>query len=176
MRPSSTGSASGFTLVELILTMLVISIAVLAITNSLSFAFRNQSDGLRQMRALSVAQAYLQEIHAKRFDEATPVGGIPACSPSTSACSSIGPDGEGRGSFDDIDDYDGVDDQPPLDISGAPMEGVDGYRVQVEVSYLTGGQVAALGLDDATDGKLISVTVSEPGGDSLTFSQFRGNY
>ena len=167
----------GFTLVELIVTMVVISIAVLGITNALSFAFAHQSDGLWQAKSVALAESYLEEIMARRFDEATPLGGVPPCAPTTVACSAVGVDGEARTEFDDVDDYHGVDDSPPLDVNGNPRLEYAGYRVQVTVAYLDALQVSALGLDASTDAKLVTVRVTPPGvGSAMEFPMLRTNF
>lgn len=163
----------GFTLVELIVTMVVISIAMLGISYVLSFAFAHQSDGLWQAKSVALAESYFEEIMARRFDETTPLGGLPPCG----TCSTVGPDsGETRAQFDDVDDYDGVDDLPPLDMDGNPRAGYAGYRVQVSVTYVSAAQVMALGLDAATDAKLVRVLVTAPGQSTLVFPMLRTNY
>ena len=166
----------GFTLVELIVTMVVVSIAVLGMTYALSFAFSHQSDGLWQAKGVALAESYLEEIMARRFDETTPLGGVPPCSPATVPCSAIGADGEARDEFDDVDDYDGVDDLPPLDIHGNPRLEYAGYRVEVAVAYVDAAQIAALGLDDATDAKLVTVAVTPPGQSTMEFPMLRTNF
>lgn len=170
-------SSSGFTLVELIITMAVISVAVLGITYALSFAFAHQSDGLWQAKSVALAESYLEEILSRRYDESTPLGGVPPCSAATAACSSVlGADGESRAEFDDVDDFDGVNDLPPLDADGLPRPQYATYRVQVSVAYASAAQVAALGLDNPQDAKLINVTVTPPGGTPLDFPVLRGNF
>lgn len=166
----------GFTLVELVVTMVVISIAVLAIGQALSFAFARQSDGLWQAKAVALAESYVEEILARRFDEAAPVGGVPPCAPSAIPCSAAGADGEPRAQFDDVDDYHGLNEQPPLDADGNPRAEYARYRVQVRVAYPDAAQQAALGLDDATDAKLITVDVTPPGESVMSFRVVRGNY
>ena len=166
----------GVTLVELIVTMMLISIAVLAISNTLSFALSRQSDGMYQIKSIALAKAYLEEIGARRYDETTPVGGVPPCSPSTTACSALGNDGEARSQFDDVDDYDGLDESPPLDAQGNPRTGYPGYRVQISVAYANAAQIAAFNLDDATDAKLITVTVTPPGSSPVDFPVLRTNF
>lgn len=171
--------ASGFTLVELVVTMVLISIAVLGITQALAFALSHQSDGLWQAKSVALAESYIEAIMARRYDETTPVGGVPPCSPSTTACTapaSLGSDGETRDQFDDVDDYHGVDDQPPLDADGNPRTEYSAYRVQVGVTYADAGQIAQYGLDDATDAKVVVVDVTAPGGDTMSFPVVRGNY
>jgi MSHA pilin protein MshD len=169
-------SIGGFSLVELIVTMMLISIAVLGITYALSFAFSHQSDGLWQAKSVALAESYIEEIMARRYDEAAPLGGVPPCSPATVACSAVGADGETRSEFDDVDDYDGVDDLPPLDVNGNPRAEYAGFRVQVSVAYADAGQVAALGLDATTDAKLVTVIVTPPGQSDMSFPIVRGNY
>ena len=166
----------GFTLVELVVTLVVISIVLLGVTYALSFAFRHQSDGLWQAKAVTLAQSYVEEIMARRYDEATPLGGVPPCSPATLPCTGIGADGEGRTGFDDVDDYHGLDEQPPLDSEGVPRADYAGYRVQVAVAYLTPAQVGDFALDDPTDAKRITVRVTPPGKSAMAFSMLRANY
>ncbi len=166
----------GLTLVELIVTMMIISVSVLAITNTLSFAFRHQSDGLWQTKSVALAQSYIEEIAARRYDETTPNGGVPPCSVLTTPCSAPGADGEARAEFDDVDDYHGLDESPPLDAQGNPRTGYPGFRVAVSVSYADATQIAAFNLDDATDAKLVTVSVTPPNGTALNFPVLRTNY
>ncbi|MAT84972.1 MAG: hypothetical protein CMD39_11865, partial [Gammaproteobacteria bacterium] len=91
-------------------------------------------------------------------------------------CSAAGADGEPRAQFDDVDDYHGLDEQPPLDADGNPRAEYARYRVQVRVAYPDAAQQAALGLDDATDAKLITVDVMPPGESVMSFRVVRGNY
>ncbi|NJN52656.1 MAG: prepilin-type N-terminal cleavage/methylation domain-containing protein [Gammaproteobacteria bacterium] len=167
----------GFTLVEVVIAMLLISIAALGISYVLGIGFRHQSDALWQSKAVALAQAYHEEIASRRFDENSPLGGVPPCSASTTACSlaTAFDDGELRATFDDVDDYDGLHDAPPLDSQGVIRSGYDSFTVGVTVTYADAALMAALGLDDATDAKRIRVTVSSPEG-NLVFTALRGNY
>lgn len=174
--PAADRASHGFTLVELVVTLVVVSIAVLAIGQALSFAFARQSDGLWQAKAVALAQSYVEEIKARRYDEAAPVGGVPPCAPAAVPCSAVGADGEIRAQFDDVDDYDGLDEQPPLDPDGNPRSDYERYRVQVRVAYLDASQVAAFGLDDTSDAKLITVAVTPPGEAVMSFPMLRANY
>ena len=75
-----------------------------------------------------------------------------------------------------MDDYDGVDDSPPVDVLGNPLTEYAAYRVQVSVAYADAAQVAAYGLDDATDAKVVTVTVTPPGGTPIRYPLVRSNY
>ena len=175
MRPAVD---AGFSLVELVVTLLLLTIAAVAMTSSMGFAMRYQSDGLRNVKTLALAQAYAEEILARRFDERTPLGGVPACSASTTPCSPAGAfdDGESRAAYDDVDDYDGLDEAPPVDAAGNTLSGYDRYRVQISVAYADAAQVAALGLDDATDAKIVTLTITTPDGRSRNFPFVRANF
>ncbi len=168
----------GFTLIELVVTMLIISIAALGVMYSLSLGLRHQSDAIWQPKAVALAESYMEEILGRRYDEQSPPGGTPACSTSTTACSPAGAfsDGEVRAQFDDVDDYDGLVEQPPRDVDGNPRPDYDSYRVAVSVAYATPAQVAQLGLDAATDAKLVTVTVTTQESGSMSFSALRANF
>jgi len=158
--------------------MLVISIAALGVMYTLGLGLRHQSDSLWQTKAVALAESYMEEILARRYDEQSPLGGAPPCSTTTTACSvqSAFNDGETRAQFDDVDDYDGLVEQPPRDPYGNPRPDYDSYRVAVSVVYPNPTQVVALGLDAATDAKLVTVTVSTPEGGAMSFSALRGNF
>lgn len=82
-----------------------------------------------------------------------------------------GPDpAEIRASFDDIDDYNGLADAPPVDASGTPIAGYAGYSVTVSVT--TPGP--AWNGVPAADTKHIVVTVSV-GADSYSLTAYRVN-
>jgi len=68
-----------------------------------------------------------------------------------------------RANFDDVDDFDGLDESPPLDATGVVRSGFAGYRVQVSVAYPTAAQATAFGLDDPADAKLVVISVTPPG-------------
>ena len=172
------GSRSrGFTLVELVVTMLIISIAGLGVMYSLGLGVRHQSDALWQAKAVALAESYMEEILARRYDEQSPLGGVPPCA-TVVACSGPGAfsDGETRAEFDDVDDYNGLIEQPPRDAYGNPRPDYDSYRVAVAVAYPDAARIASLGLDTGFDAKLITVTVSTPEGGAMTFSAVRGNF
>ena len=168
----------GFTLVELVMTIVIIGVASVGITAALGFGLRHQSDGISYARSVTLAQAYMEDIMGKRYDENTPIGGVPACSPSTTPCSLAANfnDGESRHQFDDVDDFNGVDDSPPLNVDGTDRDAFARYRVQVNVAYANAAQISGFGLTDTTDAKIITVTVTSPGTNPLTFQAIRTNF
>ncbi len=168
----------GFTLVEMIVTILIIAIASVGITSSLSFALRHQSDGIWRTKAIALAEAYAEEIMARRFDENTPIGGLPPCSATTVPCSADADfdDGETRANFDDVDDYHNLNEAPPVDAMGIARSGYNNYRVQIQVAYASAAQVVALGLTQPTDAKVVTLWVTPPGQPRLEYNLVRGNF
>lgn len=164
-------SHAGVTLIELVISIVVISIALVAVLNSFSFSVSQSADPLWRNKSLKLAQLYLDEILARSYDESTPVGGLPpVASPS---CAGLGPEGgETRATYDDVDDYNGIDDAPPVSLIGAIDSSYGNYRVQVSVGC-DGSSVAASGNSHA---KKIIVQVTPPGEGPISFAVYKGNF
>lgn len=93
----------GVSLIELIVFIVVVSIALLALIGVYNQATINNVDPIIRVRALESAQSKLDEILALKYAENTPTGGIPACS----VCDDT-PDAN----MNDVDDYRGWSDTP----------------------------------------------------------------
>ncbi len=147
--------SSGVTLIETIVFLVVVSIALVALVRVYTFAVSNSVDPVVRTRALELAQAQLDEILARKFDEATPTGGVPACNTLTGPlCIGITPDAD----YDDVGDYHGfVNSSDPY------------HTLTVSVTETTVGTPPA-------QARLISVTSTIPGGDSLVLSVYKTNF
>ena len=97
----SRNSSRGVTLIELVITIVIISVALVASLSSFSVITGRNSNVLVQSRALDLAQLYMDEVLSKNFDEATGSGGAPTY---TGNCR-ITDDGESRDNYDDVDDF-----------------------------------------------------------------------
>ena len=195
----------GITLVELVITIVVLGIALVVLSGVLQGGASKSADITIQVRATALAQAYLDEILGKRFDENSRNRGIPPCRGTTGSinrrCSKetgvfppqpelFGPDGaETRATYDDVDDYHGMDEGdgqilPLQDAQGNTRTGYDNFRVRVAVRYVNvgvGEEEENLGvnneLDDQYDAKLITVTVSFRGDTTgWDFSAYKSNF
>ena len=74
--------SSGFSLIELVISMVVIGIALAALSSQLFRGAGHSADSLWQAKASLLAQAYLDEILAMRYQENSPYrrrGGGPLC-------------------------------------------------------------------------------------------------
>ena len=189
-----TASANyGFTLIEIVITIVILG-AVAGILVPFFNAIVHSPDPVIRERAISLGQAMMDEIMAKRWDENTPMGGGPICtgeSPNQGdrptlidACvtaatpvASLGPDGavpaEAWIDFDDVDDYNGIDETSNFtDQNGAAFV-LTGYRRQVTVRYIASNAnpidqntPAAAG---TTDTKRVLVIITSPLGEIFNF-------
>lgn len=199
------GRQYGLTLIEMIATIVILSIALAGVTFSVQNAVGRSGQELIQLRAVELAQSYLDEILGKRFDENSANNGIPPCrsAPNPRVCTVEGPatfgfnyttpvePGESsRGRLDDVDDYNGMDegdggDRPLQDAEGSTRVGYDNFRIQIAVRYTdsgAGGAEENLGapshiLNYDYDAKLITVTVTYRGlSEGFVFSAYKANF
>lgn len=159
----------GATLVELVMTIVIISIAIAGVVGAFSLIAGRSADPLNQTRAVTLAQLYMDEILAKRFADDSPVGGGQATTPD---CGNIGSDtGESRNDFDDVDDYDGLDSAPENSEEDA-ITRYDGFNVLITVECA--GSEVGLAADDQA--KRIDIRITDPSGNDYMFSAYRGNF
>jgi MSHA pilin protein MshD len=172
-------SERGFTLIELVVGMMVIAIAIVMLTSMLFPQADRAAKTLHRVRSAELAHSVMNEIWGKRYDQNTNAnGGVPACdSPAGSACSYalavdgtpfLGPDGESRDTFNDIDDYDGLSESDNmLDSSQTYAQAYPRYKLKVSVSYIDSTTKAQ---------KLITVAVTTPASEEITYQALRSNY
>jgi MSHA pilin protein MshD len=173
----SPAAARGFTLVELIVFIIVVAVGLTGTLLVINHSVLLAPKALVRTRAMELAQAYLDEIATKRYDENTGQGGIPRCDSTdtgSQACTTtLGPEGsETRATYDDVDDYNGIDDAPPVDAKGSPLANYADYRVQVAVEYAG----LELGLADDRHAKRVTVTITTPLASSIPVSYYRTNF
>ncbi len=171
MRARHALRSEGITLIEMVMTIVILSIALLATVSVIAKSVTQSADPLIQHKSVLLAQAYFDEILTKRFAEQTPVGGVPAVI-GVALCTVGSDGGEGRSSFDDVDDYDLLDEQPPQLQTGVNLADYADYRVQASVSC----SGLALGLANDYDAKMVTVTITPPVIGATSFTSFRANY
>lgn len=146
----------GLTLIELIISIVVIGIALAGVLSVMNFTVSRSADPMIQHQAIAIAEAYLEEILTKSYAN-QPEPGWP---------------NDNRPNYDDVGDYHGLShsgarSQTALN-SDAPINRLESYTVTVSVSdeTLTGG----------IDAKRIDVGVSHPSGVNITLSGYRADY
>jgi MSHA pilin protein MshD len=141
----------GATLIELVISIVVIAIAASAVLGVLSATLGRSADAMVLSQAVSIAEAYLEEISLRAFDDPD------------------GVDGEAtRPAFDDVDDYDGLVDNGARNQFGAALAPLAQYTVAVTVTpsaALPGVPVAAA--------QRIDVRVTYPGNGVVALTGYK---
>jgi MSHA pilin protein MshD len=141
---------AGVTLIELILSMVIISIALTGIFSVMNLTVSHSADPVVQYQAIAIAEAYLEEIISQ---------------------SAIDPDGanagETRASYDNVADYNGLNEVGAHDQQGVLMSSLSSYNVSVAVADQSITGLAA---------KKITVTVSGPGVSELVLVGYKFDY
>ena len=155
-------SAKGFSLIELVITIVVLGIALSALTSSIFTGVGRNADPLWQSKATQLSQAYLDEILSMRYQEDSPLGGgaVNTCFASGSEAGETN-----RSLYDDVDDYDDLSETADFLDTTTPSN-YSGYTVSIEVTCN----------DVATNSKLIAVTITSPSNQNLVFSVIRGDF
>lgn len=149
----------GVSLAELVISMVVVSIALSGTLSVMNFTTAHSADPMLEAQGLSVAQAYLEEILQRSF--ADPDDGLVCGAPEAS-----------RALYDDVCDYDGLTDVGPVDQSGSAVAGLDAYTVAVAVD----SSANLNGLTGASDVMRVDVRVTHPVGLNLLISGYRTAY
>ena len=141
----------GVTLVELLVSIVIVSIAASGVLGVLSMTTAASADPMIRHQAAAIAEAYLEEIMLK-----------PVADPD-------GVDSEAaRADYDDLDDYDGLADAGARDQFGAPIAGLANYNVTVSVAPSSG-----LPSVPAADALRIDVVVSHTADINFVLSGYR---
>ncbi len=145
---------AGTTLIELVISIVIVSIAASALLMALSMTIGYSADPMIRHQAIAIAEAYLEEIALKAFDDPD------------------GVDGEAnRTLYDDVDDYNGLVDVGARDQFNDALAGLDDYTVTVAVTASS-----ALPSIASTDLFLISVTITHAANIDFTVSAYRANF
>lgn len=146
----------GFSLVELIVMIVVISVGLAGMLIVYTESVRGSADPLVQKQALAVAEAMVDEVQLNAFD---PLPGS----------------GATRDQFDDVVDYNGYTSTGVMDIFGAAVPGLGAYNVAVSV--VADGNLGPGGsLVPSANAKLITVTVTGPTGVAVNVTGYKVKY
>ena len=144
----------GVTLVELIVAITIVAIAATTILGTMATVASRSADAMVQQQAIAIGQAYLDEILQRWVVDP---GGAP---PNT-----------GRGSWDTVDQYNGLTDVGAHDQYGNAIAPLAGYTVTVAVAPSSG-----LGGIGSAAARRIDVTVTHAPGVTVVLSGYRTNY
>ena len=147
----------GFTLIETVIFLVALSIALTGVAKVFHDRAGASVDPVLRLYALEEAQSLLDEVLARKFDQNTPTGGVPACNSfGGPACAGITPDG----AFDDVGDYHGYSKPYPT-----------GFALNVAV--VEAGDELSL---PAAEARRVSVTIALPNDHTFILSAYKVNF
>lgn len=151
----------GITLIELVISMVIIGIALAGVLSVMNLTVSRSADPMIQQQTLAIAESYMEEILAKYYAETTTdaSGAVITLCPSDSHTS--------RELHCKVDDYHGIS-ATVQDQNGSAIPALSSYSVNVEVGAETSWE--------GVNAKLIRVTASHPNGVSITLQSYRADY
>ncbi len=164
----------GFTLIEIVVGIVTLGIVLSLLSVLLFPQAKRSAEPLLQMRAAELGIALMNEITGKSFDEFSDhSGGALRCGEAEPPPCSIvlGPDGEARGDYNDVDDYHGLNNMTDS-LGGDLSARYPGFSYSIHVCYSDSSGVCS----GPSVFKRIQITVTTPLGESIVFSSIRGNY
>lgn len=141
---------SGATLVELVLTIVIISIALVGILGVVNISVKHSADPVVRQQAIAIAESYLEEILL-----------LPVIDPDGSNV------GETRTTFDNVEDYDGLSDTGATDQNGNSINGLENYTISVSIRDQS---ISAVTM------KQVTVSVIRPGTDTISLNGYRASF
>ena len=148
----------GFTLVELVISIVVIATTLVALNVAFTSLLRPSADSMLVVQSLATAEGYLEEILGRGFVD--PDDGTVCPTPEAS-----------RESYDNLCDYNNLDDSGARDQFGNPITGLEGFRVRVSVD-------SGYDLNGVNGGKAIHVLVrvTHPASIDMSLSGYRTDF
>jgi MSHA pilin protein MshD len=188
-------SDRGFTLIELVMTIVILGFLSMILVPFFS-SITHSPDPMVRQQAVALGQAIMDEIQAKKWDENTPPGGGPIDTAIESNgrgtavnASTIGRDdaselADDRTTWDDVDDYDGLNESNSFTDQNHTSFTLNGYTRTVTVRYILSpsnpitGTIPPGATDTgaSTDTKRITVTVASPLGETFTLVAVMCNF
>lgn len=177
--PDRLRQAQGLTLIELLLFIVVVSIALSAMLGVFATATRASADPMIRRQQLAIAESLMREVQLMPFTWCDPdLDPNAAQATSTASCSVQEGQGPEAGQtrygpstpFNNVNDYDGFSMTGIRDLTNTPVPGLSGYSATVAVAALALDTVAA------ADALRITVTVTAPDGNTLSLQGWRTRY
>lgn len=172
-------AARGLTLIELLLFIVVASIALSAMLGVFATATRASADPMIRRQQLAIAESLLREVQLMPFTwcdpDLDPNAAQATSSASCTTAEAMGPEaGQTRygpaSPFNNVNDYQGFSMSGIRDVTNTAVSGLSGYSASVTVVQ------AALDTVAATDALRITVTVTAPDGNALSLEGWRTRY
>src|SRR5215218_10495906 len=173
---------AGLMLVEAAVCVVIVAVMLVAALQTVGAAAKARRVQVNQCQGPALARQLLAEVRQCRYAEELPQ---PTTTPGGAIGllvlpAALGPDvGEAdtksRAAFDDVDDYEGLDESPPRARDGSALQATGEWRRTVSVVYVRPDDPDAVVLDDQGV-KRVTVTVTGPGGAATTLAALRSRY
>ncbi|AAZ25895.1 prepilin-type N-terminal cleavage/methylation domain-containing protein [Colwellia psychrerythraea] len=179
---------SGFTLIEIIIGIVALSISLSIVSTLIAPAEQKSADQIHQVKAAELGQSFLNDISARAFDQNSDMaGGLVRCgepNDGSNPCTDsgkLGPeDGNDgrpnngevkRGLFNDVDDFHNYSEK----FTGNDeilAKGYNNFTIDIKVIY----DGLSLGLSNNRSAKKITVSVTTPLGTEIQFATHKANF
>ncbi|WP_282114460.1 prepilin-type N-terminal cleavage/methylation domain-containing protein [Pseudoalteromonas arctica] len=176
----------GFTLIELIIGIVMFAIALSIITALIAPQAKRSAEPIIALRASEFGQSLMNEIQSKSFDEhsdrsapfrrcgETTLGAEPCTAEGDLGVDNLGAGLETRTSYNDVDDYIALSNQPITNSLGEVLSQYSDFNLVVTVEY--DSDFNELTINDGTTFKRITIEVTSTLGEVYGFSAYKGNY
>jgi MSHA pilin protein MshD len=174
----------GVTLVEMVIAIVIISIAAVALLQGLGFQTGRNVDPMIQSQSQALASQYLDEVLGKSFFDPS---NDPRLNPSLSRdnaragsedTSARDLDGDNRILFDNVYEYQGYD-EPVQNRDGSAIAELAGYQIAITIDNSVGLALGGLTNPGALCPPvvmLVTVTVTDPRGQTTQLQGYRTSY
>ncbi len=155
----------GFTIIEVTVAMLIVAGLLVAALETVGSTASGRRTLAQRAAAAALAQDLLNEIRTRRYEGSADTSGVLGPTTAESGLNR-------RSAFDDVDDYNGWSESPPVSDSGVALSGFSGWTRSVRVRY---ANPSSPDTDSVTDQRVkrIEVTVTPRGGVPMTFTALR---
>ena len=186
----SLNKPSGFTLIELVIGIVVLSLSFTIIFSMIAPSATQSAQQIQQIRASELGKSLLNEIMSKAFDEnSNMANGTIRCGEDIDGDGKMDTAGEinctlegnlgneeggNRVLFDDVDDFNGLT-SIQNSLGGDLNNLYNGFSVLVEVCN-DSDYNGVCGEGDNKTAKFIKVTLTSATSDAVVFSSYRANF
>jgi MSHA pilin protein MshD len=172
--------ASGLSLIELVIFIVVVSSALAGVLTVFITATASSADPMLRRQALAIAESVLEEVQLMPFTFCDPDDANAESAASSAGCASLaeGPGaepGETRFTtpqFDNVNDHHGYSMAGIVDITNSAVSGLAGYSASVVVAPAALGSIGA----GSGDALRITVSVTGPGATTISLDGYRTRY
>jgi MSHA pilin protein MshD len=150
----------GLSLAESVVALFIVALMIVSALRAVGGAARSRLVQKERAQGMALAEQLMSEIMQRRYMDPGP-------------SQVFGPEaGQTRATYDDVDDYHNLNENPPVDRNGAAVTGASGWKRSTRVEYMDQGLLGTIPNTD-TGLKRITVMVTSPKGRVTTLVALR---